>query len=292
MTGSSTIHRRSGHLASDRDWLAEFPPESPPKSRLLAGATTQPVIARGAPRSPARIPRVRSRTYRSMLLTMSAMALLTIAAAAAFVEVWMRGATPLPKSEWPVPPSLLSALPSTVPNPGLAAPLLEALPASAPALEAAPAATLRQAPAAAVHQAPSESTPAPVAPSAARVESRAVAAEVPAPPGDGEVSAILSVLDRYRLAFSSLNAGSVRAVWPAADVRALARDFAGIRRQTFAFDNCRIDAQGVQAEAVCTGRVSLVTRAGAQEPNIQSRRWTFTLVNDTGAWRIRSVNSQ
>ena len=86
--------------------------------------------------------------------------------------------------------------------------------------------------------------------------------------GANEVSAILSVLDRYRLAFSSLHPGSVRAV---------------------AFDNCSVDVQGVQAEAVCAGRVSLVTRAGSQARNIQSRRWTFTLVRGRDAWRIQTA---
>ena len=87
---------------------------------------------------------------------------------------------------------------------------------------------------------------------------RRLARAPPAASGASDESAILSVLDRYRLAFSSLNPGSVRAV---------------------AFDNCRIDVQGVQAEAICAGRVSLVTRAGSQARNIQSRRWTFTLAH-------------
>ena len=83
-----------------------------------------------------------------------------------------------------------------------------------------------------------------------------------------EESAILSVLDRYRLAFSSLNPGSVRAV---------------------AFDTCRIDVKGAQADAVCAGRVSLATTAGSQGRNIQSRRWIFTLVHGRDAWRIQTA---
>ena len=79
------------------------------------------------------------------------------------------------------------------------------------------------------------------------------------------------MLDRYRLALSSLNPGSVRAA---------------------AFDNCRIDVQGAQAEAICAGRVSLVTRAGSQERNIQPRRWTFTLARQADMWKIKTVDSQ
>jgi hypothetical protein len=95
-----------------------------------------------------------------------------------------------------------------------------------------------------------------------------MAAEYPAATGGNDVSAILSVLERYRQAFSSLNPGSVRAV---------------------AFDNCRIDVQGAQAEAVCAGRVSLATRAGSPGRNIQSRRWTFALVHGRDTWRIQAA---
>jgi len=104
-----------------------------------------------------------------------------------------------------------------------------------------------------------------------------------------EVPAILSVLDRYRLAVGSLNAGSVRAVWPAADTRALTREFSEIKRQTLAFDDCRIEVQGVHAQAVCGGRVSLVTRNAQPAPQIQSRRWVFSLVQEKDAWTIRMV---
>jgi hypothetical protein len=79
------------------------------------------------------------------------------------------------------------------------------------------------------------------------------------------------VLERYRQEFRSLNPGSVRAV---------------------AFDNCRIDVQGAQAGAVCVGRVSLVTTAGSQVRNIQSRRWTFTLAHGRDVWRIQTVDIQ
>lgn len=106
------------------------------------------------------------------------------------------------------------------------------------------------------------------------------------------MSAILAVLDRYRLAFNSLNARSVRAVWPGADAEALTREFSELKRQMFALDNCRIDVQGLEAEAVCGGRVSLVPKTGSQEPTIQSRRWIFTLVQQKDAWTIRTVDSQ
>jgi 16S rRNA (adenine1518-N6/adenine1519-N6)-dimethyltransferase len=72
----------------------------------------------------------------------------------------------------------------------------------------------------------------------------------------------------------------------------LPAEFADVKRQTLAFDNCSIDVQGVQAEAVCAGRVSVVTKSGQQAPAIQSRRWTFTLVHQADTWKISTVARQ
>ena len=252
MTGSSTVRRRPRgllNLTDDRDWLAEFPAESPPASRLLAGATTLPVITRAAPAGSSS--RKRKRPHRSILLVAFAVALLMVSAGATIVGLWIRGARPLAVSEWPVTPPPLFSQSSAVPNPRLDAPGLGPQPTPEPT--SPPAAT--QAPAAVAN--PRALTALPAAP--------------PAATGASDESAILSVLDRYRLTLTSLNPGSVRAV---------------------AFDNCRIDVQGAQAEAICAGRVSLVTRARPQERNIQSRRWTFTLARQTDTWKIRTVDSQ
>jgi len=209
---------------------------------------------------------------------------LVAAVCAVIIGLWMRDVTPLPVSEWPVVPPPRLSVPVALPRPPLAA--------SAPALErpSTPEPASKPAPAAAVVR-PVANVPAPsTAPAATK--SPAVAAEPQAASGTGEVTVILSVLDRYRLAFSSLNPGSVRAVWPGADVRALAREFADIKRQTLAFDSCRIDVQGAQAEAACTGRVSLVAKSGPPEPSVQTRRWVFTLAYESGAWRIRTAESR
>jgi len=265
MTGSSTVRRRPDGLVGlidDRDWLAEFPPESQPAARLLAGATTLPIIARASPLSPRAASRARAlkRPRRSILLMASAMALLLISAGATIAGLWIRGARPLAVSEWPVSPPPLFSQPSAVPHPRLAS-----------ALEVQPTPELTSEPAAApAPAAPVASTRALTAPPVATAESAAVATNTAAP-GASDESAILSVLDRYRLALGTLNPGSVRAV---------------------AFDNCRIDVEGVQAEAICAGRVSLVTRGGPQERNIQSRNWRFTLVHGRDAWRIQTVDGR
>jgi hypothetical protein len=289
MPGPFTARQRPSSLLN-HDWLAEFPQESPPKSRMLAGATTQAVITYKAPPSVNQI--VRERPHRSILVARSAIVLM-ISAGTAIAGLWMRVAlAPLPPDQWPVPPPILSS-PAAAPGSTVAGPALEPAPEPAAELTPAPAVPIAAAP----------NTPATLAVSVTKAPAPAAAAEdpaasvatpdpSPAASSASEVSVILSVLDRYRLALGSLNPGSVRAVWPAADLRALAREFADIKRQTFAFDSCRIDVQGGQAEAVCGGRVSLVTKAAPPAPSIQSRRWVFTLVRDTNAWKIQTVTTQ
>ena len=110
-----------------RDWMAEFPAESPSNPGLLAEATTLPILTRTAPRSDAAL-RIRTRTHRSILLTMSAMALMISASTA--VVLWMRVAlAPVPLAEWPVSPPPLFSQASAVPNPRLAS-ALEVQPAA------------------------------------------------------------------------------------------------------------------------------------------------------------------
>jgi hypothetical protein len=261
MPGHFTVRHSHGLLSrgtDDHDWMAEFPQESQPKSRLLAAATTHTVVARTPPPTINTINTIaHARPHRSILLTLCA-AVLMISAGSAVFLLWMRvSLAPLPLAEWPVSPAIPSSRTAAVPSATAVSPALEPQPTPTPVTPSAPARAA--------------STPvSPVAP-ATKAPAPAVAEEEPVASGTSDVSAILSVLDRYRLAFSSHNPGSVRAV---------------------AFDNCRIDVQGAQAAAICAGRVSLVTGPGSQGRNIQPRRWTFSLARQADTWKIRTVDSQ
>lgn len=292
MSESFTVRHRSDRViewTDDHDWLGEFASEPAPKSRLLTEVDTLPVITSKAPpkyRQGVRGPgRNGTRLYSSILLVACALLLLMVSASTVGVWQWMRVAlTPLPVAEWAVASPATGPATSTIPNPAkdsverelaretapaVAAPIPPSQPSATPtefkqATAAAPAAGTGPA----VRRAPSDSAPVSTG---------------------NEVADVLSVLERYRLAFSSLNPGSVRTVWPSADTRALTRQFAAVKRQTFAFDNCRIDVQGVHAEAICDGRISLVTKGSSAEASIQTRRWMFTLAYQTNAWKIRTV---
>ncbi len=280
MSDSYTVRRRPDRLikwTDDHDWLAEFATEPATESAsepgLLTGARTLPVITRSTSPSVPRTRRTHQNKwtwpYRSMLLIACALVLLALSGTL-MATFWMRAAlAPVPVAEWPVPSSRVSA--HTAPA---------AVMPTAPALPSESATTVTQQPAVATP------TPAP------NDRPAHVAVPAPAPVSTGnDVSDILTVLERYRLALGSLNPASVRAVVPTVDMRALAHEFADIKRQTLAFDDCKIDVQGSQAQAACGGRVSVVPKSnsGSNGAVIQSRRWTFTLVHAGRSWAIQSV---
>ena len=100
-----------------------------------------------------------------------------------------------------------------------------------------------------------------------------------------------NVLERYRLAFSTLNSG-VSDFWPGVNSRALDKAFAELDEQLFEFDQCRVQLKGGQADATCTGRATFVPKVGDKTPRTQSRQWSFRLVRAGNRWIIDSVQSR
>ena len=121
--------------------------------------------------------------------------------------------------------------------------------------------------------------PEPAAPSAAA--ERAV-----------QIAAVQGVLDRYRLALSTLSVEGLGTVWRTVDTKALARAFAQLEKQTVEFDACQIDINGEAAEASCSGRTSFVPKVGSKSPRVDSRRWTFQLARVRDGWVIDRVDSR
>jgi hypothetical protein len=161
-------------------------------------------------------------------------------------------------------------------------------------------ATLLAAPPVIVGAPPPAPTPAPVAtpkptPTPAPTATRDAAKE-PAPPAPptraAETAAVQSVLDRYRRAFGMLNSIEVRTFWPNVNTKALDKAFEQLERQQFEFDSCRINLFGTRAEASCAGTATFVPRIGSRTPRVESRRWTFQLARENGAWIIEKVESR
>lgn len=264
----------------DRDWFDEFAPEPAtepaPRTRMLAGATSLPLVTRRKPPSirPSRRAPERKRTwpYRSMLLGACALVLIALSGSV-MMSVWMRAAlAPVAVAEWPVSPRVAPVEPARP----AALPISPGLTSEIAATESKPA-----------------EVPAAAAPAKHPAARAAVTNQSPVVTGN-DVSDILAVVERYRFAQSSLNPASVRAVVPAVDISALAHEFANVKRQTLAFDNCKIDVQGDRADAACAGRVSVVPKAlepatGSIQSGIQSRHWTFSLVRAGRSWVIQTV---
>ncbi len=108
-------------------------------------------------------------------------------------------------------------------------------------------------------------------------------------PPSSETGAVQSVLHRFQRAYTDLNAGVVKAVWPSVDEKTLRRAFDQLEQQEAVFDGCRIDVTGVRAVAACDGYSRYVPKVGSKTPQIVSRHWRFTLEKPGSEWTIRTV---
>ena len=107
-------------------------------------------------------------------------------------------------------------------------------------------------------------------------------------PATDDTTMIWETLERYRRAYSSLDAPLVHAVYPGVEETALARAFEEIRSQSLEFDSCTVDAQYDPARAVCRGSVRYVPATGNPAPRTERRVWTFRLSRNNGNWTITS----
>ena len=135
---------------------------------------------------------------------------------------------------------------------------------------------------------PSPSVPAAV-PAVDRTASPAPVAVPPPQPAVDEAALVRQTLQRYRVAYDGLDAGSARAVWPAVDQDALARAFQGLESQTLTFDACDVQLQSGSANATCRGSASYVPKVGNRERRTEPRVWTFALRKTGGEWKIATA---
>ena len=114
-----------------------------------------------------------------------------------------------------------------------------------------------------------------------------------APTRDLDEPRIEAVLSRYGDAYSRLDAGAARAVWPTVDADALSRAFESLRSQQVVLGPCDISVDGDRAEAACRGTSTYVPMVGDPTPRRESRQWRFQLARtDKSAWHISSAESR
>ena len=98
------------------------------------------------------------------------------------------------------------------------------------------------------------------------------------------------MLSRYRDAFSVLDAGAAKAVWPTVDEKALGRAFDQLQQQTLEFDECAITVTGAGAVASCGGNARYVPKVGNKSPRTEAREWRFSLRKVNEEWLIEAVD--
>ena len=106
------------------------------------------------------------------------------------------------------------------------------------------------------------------------------------------MSAVESLLTRYRSAFAALDVPAVQTFWPSVNASVLGNVFNQFQWQTFDFDKCQIDLAGPRADAVCSGTARFVTKIGSSNVRVEPRRWTFHLIRIGDIWRMEGAESR
>jgi len=195
----------------------------------------------------------------------------------------------------PAPARAPLNVPAALPDPALSTPAPPPV-SSAPApLVSAPPAT----PPVSAPPAPSTPTPTPTStPTSTRSSTPAAppsAAATMSPEARAratETASVQTVLDRYRWAFTSLDASAVAPFWPGVDGRALERAFDQLESQVIKFDRCEINLTGARAVASCQGQASTVRKVGSRNLRTEPRLWTFALNRVNDAWLIQNVSTR
>jgi len=134
-----------------------------------------------------------------------------------------------------------------------------------------------------------------VAPQAPRATAGGPAASGPAsaePALAVDERGVRGVIERYRAAYSALDADAVRAVWPKVNARALSRAFDQLATQQIDFAACEIWVDGQRASAGCSGNAEFVTKVGSRSPRLEARTWSFELRKTGSQWTIEAVESR
>jgi hypothetical protein len=103
---------------------------------------------------------------------------------------------------------------------------------------------------------------------------------------------IRQTLERYRSAYSGLDARSAQAVYPAVNQAALARAFDGLHSQSLAFDACDMQVGGWSATATCHGSTRYVPKIGDHALHTEPRVWSFTLSKNGDDWKIENARAE
>lgn len=106
---------------------------------------------------------------------------------------------------------------------------------------------------------------------------------------DGELP-IRRVLHAYERAWSRMDAGATRALWPSADPSLLQAAFTPVSEQRLQLAACDVGMSGDRAVAICLGTLRYRPRNSARAAGVERGRWEFDLQRSPDGWRITAVD--
>jgi hypothetical protein len=95
-------------------------------------------------------------------------------------------------------------------------------------------------------------------------------------------------LERYRMAYATLDIDALRRVSPGVD-DSLAQKFATLKAEDLVFDSCRIHVASMTATAVCRGVARFIPKDGRPDMHVEARGWGFSLRRQPTGWQIESA---
>jgi hypothetical protein len=127
----------------------------------------------------------------------------------------------------------------------------------------------------------------PVAPEAKQAEAASTPTQPTPPPIDPALARTLAAVSQ---AYRALDAPSLTAVWPTADIASLSQTFSQLKYQRLSFENCAMRPNGPNG-AVASCEVSIATAPRAGDPALRRRHesWTLVLNRPGERWTIASV---
>jgi hypothetical protein len=98
------------------------------------------------------------------------------------------------------------------------------------------------------------------------------------------------VLQAYARAWTRMDAGAARALWPSADAEILQAAFRPVSEQRLRLSACQVGMSGNRALAVCLGTLRYRPRDGGSPARVQRGRWEFELARSPQGWQIDTID--
>ncbi len=107
---------------------------------------------------------------------------------------------------------------------------------------------------------------------------------------DARETPVRRVLAAYEQAWTRMDAGATRAIWPSAGASTLQAAFSPVIEQRLQLAGCDVGMSGDRALAICMGTLTYRSRNGGRAARVERGRWEFDLHRTADGWRIGDVD--